>query len=227
MSDIFDSMFKKKEDTKEKKPFKKFNKEKKINLFKETPNKKEIDMDNVNFVNDVAILLYDNKPLPDDIKDKFKKLFKLLNDKNYNIRLRCVNSNELLPIIKSDYNVKRVNLVKPWEKFCDVKDFRVWTPSNINIEYAANYVNNFDKLPTGLKYIKSSYLTMLTSYTGKHLVKYVLVYDPYFNKKDKLDFTKSKDTYDMYKLVNNIGAMTLFNINDDEELKVFVELLSK
>ena len=224
--DPFGDLFKKDETPKyEKKTYNK-PKEKKINLFKETPDKEEIDMSKVEMVNDISIMLYDNKPLPDDIKERFVKLFKLFNERGFNVRIMCTNSNELLPIIKNDFNEKRVNLIKPWEKFCDVEGYRVWTPSNVNIKNAANYVNNFDKLPTGIKYIKAAYMTFLTSYTGKHLVKYVLVYDPYYNKKDKLDYKKSKDTFDLYRIANNIGSISVYNIMLDEDLKSFLEVIA-
>jgi len=236
MSNIFDNMFKKKDNEDKKQNnfnkyksnnFKKNTKEKKINLFKETPDKKEIDVESVTFVNDVAILMYENKDLEENVETIFNKLFKLLDEKKYNVRLLCKNSEKLLPIIKDNYNVKRVNMVKPWENFCSIKDFRTWIPSNINIQNAANYVNNFDKLSTGLKYIKSAYLTLLTSYTGKHMVKYVLVYDPHYTGKDKLDYKKSKDTYDMYKLLNNIETVPVYNLANTNDLKTFVDLISK
>ena len=226
--DMFENMFKEVDNNKPKKNNNfKPKKEKKINLFKEIPNKKEIDLENINYVNDVAILLYDNQPLPNDIKERFEKLFKLFDNKNINIRIMCVNSNELLPIIDKSYNSKRVNLVKPWEKYCNIDKFRTWLPSNINIEYAANYVPNFDKLPTGLKYIKASYLTLLTSYTGKHLVKYALVYDPFYNKKDKIDYKKSKDTFDFYRIVKAIEGISIFNVYLDDDLKTFLKLISE
>ena len=225
--DPFGELFKKDErPQQEKKTFNK-PKEKKINLFKETPDKQEMDMSKVEMVNDVAIMLYDNKPLPDDIKERFAKLFKLFNEKGINVRIMCTNSNELLPLLKNDFNEKGINLIKPWEKFCDVSGYRTWTPSNTNIRNAANYVNNFDKLPTAIKYIKSAYMTFLTSYTGKHLVKYVLIYDPFYNKKDKLDYTKSKDTFDLFRIVNNVGSMAIFNIMLDDDLKAFLELTAK
>ena len=226
--DMFENMFKEVKNDKSKKTTNfKSEKEKKINLFKETPNKREIDPENINYVNDVAILLYDNQPLSDNIKERFGKIFKLFNSKNINIRIMCINSNELLPIIETSYNPKRVNLIKPWEKYCNIRKFRTWLPSNINIEYAANYVPNFDKLPTGLKYIKASYLTLLTSYTGKHLVKYALVYDPFYNKKDKIDYKKSKDTFDFYRIVKAIEGISIFNVYLDDDLKTFLKLISE
>jgi len=236
MDDIFDNMFKKKggEDKKQinfnkykANSLKKKDKEKRINLFKETPDKKEIDIESVTFVNDIVILMYENKELDENTKIMFKKLFKLLDEKKYNVRLMCGNSDKLIPLIKDNYNIKRVNMVKPWENFCPIKDFRTWIPSNINIQNAANYINNFDKLSTGLKYIKSAYLTLLTSYTGKHMVKYVLVYDPHYTGKDKLDYKKSKDTYDMYKLLNNIEVVPVYNLANTSDLKTFLDLISK
>jgi len=225
--DVFGDMFQK--TTEQKQQNKSYNKprEKKINLFKETPEKEEINMDNAVMVNDIAIMLYDNKVIPEDIRIRFKKLFSIFKDKGFNIRILCTNSNELLPIIKDSFDDKKVNVIKPWEKFCDVNDFRVWTPSNTNIKNAANYVNNFDKLPTGIKYIKAAYMTFLTSYTGKNLVKYVLVYDPYYNKKDKLDYKKSKDTFDLYRIVNTLGTMSVYNVAIDDDLKTFLDLISK
>jgi len=230
MDDIFDNMFKeKKEEKKTDKQNRSYTKQKnkKINLFKETPEKKKIDSETVKFVNDVVILMYDNVDLDDSVKEMFQKLFKFLKEKGFNIRILCKNSDKLIPIIKEHFDTKRVNLVKPWENFCPVKDFRTWIPSNININNAANYVPNFDKLSTGLKYIKSAYLTLLTSYTGKHLVKYVLVYDPYYTGKDKLDYKKSKDTFDMYRLLNNLDMIPVYNLANKEDLKTFVSLISK
>jgi len=232
---MFDDMFKTNTETKSSinnnnnNDYKKkhFSKSKKINLFKETPAKKAIDLDKVEFVNDIVIMMHDNNPIDENTKERISKLLKFLKEKDIPIRILCVNSNSILPMVKEIYETEKVKLVKPWKKFCDVDNFKVWTPSNINIENTANYVPNFDKLPTGLKYIKSSYLTMLTSYTGKHFVKYVLVNDPYYNKKDKVDFNKSKETFDMYRVVNAIGSMSIYNIAMDDDLKTFVELVSK
>jgi len=204
--------------------FNKGNREKKINLFKETPEKMELPKDIV-VSNDIAIVLYDNKELPGEIKEKFKELFSKMKDNNVNARIMCINSNELLPLIKESYDDKKVNLVKPWAKFCSVEGYRTWLPSNTDIKLAANYVNKFDNLPAGLKYIKSGYITLLTSYTGKNMAKFVVVYDPFNNGKDKIDYTKSKDTFDLYRIVNNLGGMAIYNVANENEFKTLMDLL--
>ena len=230
---MFDDLFKtngenNNKEKSETRQFKKHtSKKKKINLFKEIPDKKPIDVDKVNFRNEVAIVLYDNKELNDEVKYKFKKILDLLNKNNFKIRLLCINSNPILPVVKEIYDKDNVTIVKPWAKYCSVNDFRIWLPSSINIENAANYVNNFDKLPTGIKYIKSAYMTLLTSYTGKDFVKYVLVYDPFNNGKNKLDYNKSKDTFDLYRILKNLDILSYYNIDNLEELKAFVKLISK
>ncbi len=205
---------------------------KQINLFKETPNKKELDLDKLKYNNDVVILLYDKDvSLPEHIVDRFKTILNTIKEKGLNIRGMCKNIDILLKLFKYNIDKKKMRLIKPWKKFCGTdKDIKEWTPSNTNIELAANYINNFDKLPPAVKYINSALLTLLFSYTGENLAKYIIVYDPYYKNpaKDKLDYNKSKDTFNLYRLNKNMdGLLNIYNIANEDDYKNLLELMEK
>jgi len=231
----FDNMFDdvtEKYEKKVKNNQKKPNKKKQINLFKEIPDKKKLDLDKLKYNDDIAILLYDSSiSLPDDVKSRFKEMFQLAKEKGINIRGICKNIDVLLGVFKYDIDKNKLRVIKPWKKYCDTgEDIRVWTPSNKNIELAANYVNNFDKLPVGVKYINSALLTLLFSYTGENLAKYIVVYDPYYKNpaKDKLDYNKSKDTFNLYRLSKNLdGLLSIYNIANESDFKTLMELMEK
>jgi len=202
----------------------------KINIWKDTVEKKKLELEETKVRDDVVIYFYDkllSEDIPADIRQKLIKLIDAIKDKGYNVRIMCINANPILKLLEAKLDKKRINVVKPWEKFCDVKDYRTWLPSDVNIQLAAEYADNFDKLPAAIKSFKSALVTLLTSYTGKDLAKAVFIYDPHYAETGKLDFTKSKDTYDLVRIAKNMGTFAIYNIAKDEEFKTGLEQLEK
>jgi hypothetical protein len=199
-------------------------------LFKDTPNKKKLDLENIKVSNDVVIYFYDkisSDDLSKEVKERLVKLINVIKDKGYNLRIFCVNANPILKLIDGKLDVKRVNLIKPWKSYCNLDKYRTWMPSDINIELAAEYASNFDKSPTAIKSIKSALVTLLTSYTGRDLARAVFIHDPYYKPGDKIDFTKSKDTFDLIKIAEAMDVISVYNINNEDEFEDGIKVLEK
>jgi hypothetical protein len=204
-------------------------KEKPINLFKEKPEPEEIDPNNVNIDKSVIVAVANpNVKIPDDKLAEIEELIKELKDKGYKVRGMCNSFNQLYPIIYKHLGYDNLIVVKPWKNYCKVNKLQTWLPSNKNIRAAVAYFKNFDKLPSGIKYINSAIITLLFGRFNNSASKFILVYDPYKkDEKDKIDWQKSKDTGVFYwfpRTFKEIG-FNLFNLYNKNEINELRELL--
>jgi len=212
---------------------KKKTKKNKIDLFKETPDPIELDPSTIKKANYITFVINDiSTKIPDDKLNKIEAIFKHLgkDGKGYGIRIYCnkINS-QVFQLVRKYFSYDRTVFVKPWEKYCNVSKFKIFTPSDENIKASVKYVKNFHKLPTGIKYIKAAMLTLLLGPYNNSALKYVLVYDPHYtNPKQNIDFKKSKETSDVYFIINNlkdVHTFDIFNMYKNEDVQDLVTLI--
>jgi hypothetical protein len=198
-----------------------------IDLFEEKPEPKPIDFENLK-TGKIFTLVFANKDikLEDNEKKKIKYILDKLKESGFKLRLLCNTVNPILDLLK-DFGIENIFVIKPWDKYCKTGNFKSYLPTVDNIQAAAYYYPNFDRLPTGVKYINSAIFEVMFGPANNQALEYVLVYDSYYNGKE-IDFKQSSDTAVWYwlpkKAFKDFG-FTIFNLYKDEDVKSLLELM--
>ena len=206
------------------------NKKKGIDLFKELPEPKPIDFEKVK-ISKTATIAIANKSIKltdEDIK-KFHNVFMLLKDKGYKIRALCNTFNQVLGKFMEIIPYDKVEIVKPWDKFCKTGKYKTLTPTDPNKQAAAYYYNNFNNLPTGGKYLASAMIEVLFGPWNNDALEMVILYDPFYDEENKkIDFENSKDTAFYYwfpKSKFKDWGISIYNLYKDEDYLNLIEVL--
>jgi len=199
-----------------------------IDLFKKEPVPAEpLDLDKLKVGKVVTIVFPDkNFEITDEEKKKFWNILKLLDMANYRVRFLCNTVNPILDILPKAIDEDKVEVVKPWDKFCKSGKYKKLFPTDDNIKTASYYYPKFDKLPTAVKFINSALMTVLLGPKNDDALEMAIVYDPYYDGK-KIDFSKSKDTAFWYwfpKKLKDVGV-SVYNLAKDEDYYSLVKLL--
>jgi len=201
------------------------NRKKKYNPFKDEIPPKAIDPSKVKPSKSFTFIINDDN-IDSNEKDRLIKLFNILKDKGFKVRIYCNKAgklgNELLKIFDKD----KIVIVKPWKKFCPLDKYKTWLPSNENYEAAAYYIKNFTKLPPSVKSIATTYITLVLGPYNNSSLEYALIYDPY-STGDKIDWKKSMNTSNIITLSKWLKDINLqvFNLAVEDDLKDFINLI--
>jgi len=215
------------------KPFTGSVKEKAINLFEDEVTGKPIDFGKLK--TDKAVLIAianEDDKIPEEINKELVDILRTLAKKDYKIRSSCRSNKQVLPLIDSLFDYEDIEVYKPWKKFCTVKGFKTFTPTNKNIEAAAYYSKDFNKRPTAVKHIISSFFQSLFGSNNDSVVEYIIIYDPHLKKNDKgyetCDYKLSPGTSDIHFLSYTIKEkpFNIYNINKPEDIKILKEVIS-
>ncbi len=212
---------------------KKKNKKSKFNLFEKVPEPIEIEPSEIKRANYITFVTTDtNIKIPNDKLEKIEAVFKQLGKegKGYGIRIYCNKiNNQIFQLVRKYFNYDRIVFIKPWEKYCNVSKYKIFTPSDLNIQASVKYVKNFHKLPPGVKYMKAALITLLLGPYNNSALKHILVYDPYYtDPRQSIDYKKSKETSDLYFLINDLKEVCtfdIFNFYKDEDIQDLVTLV--
>ena len=201
------------------------NKSKKYNPFKDEIPPKAIDPSNVKPSKSFTFVMNDDN-IDRDKEDMLVKLFNILKNKGFKVRLYCNKTGKLGNRLMEMFDDENIIIVKPWKKFCPIDKYKTWLPSNVNYEAAAYYIKNFTKLPPSVKSIATAYITLVLGPYNNSSVEYILTYDPY-SIGDKIDWKKSMNTSNLITLVKWLKDINLqlFNLADENDLKDFVNLI--
>jgi len=201
------------------------NKSKKYNPFKDEIPPKPIDPSSVKPSKSFTFVMNDDN-IDKDKEDMLIKLFNVLKNKGFKVRLYCNKTGKLGNKLMEMFDDENIVIVKPWKKFCPINKYKTWLPSNANYEAAAYYIKNFTKLPPSVKSIATAYITLVLGPYNNSSVEYVLIYDPY-SIGDKIDWKKSMNTSNLITLVKWLKDINLqlFNLANENDLKDFVNLI--
>lgn len=206
------------------------NKKRGIDLFKENPDPKPIDFEKVKIGKTITIAIANKDlELSDDDKKKFYNIFMLLKDKGYKVRVLCNTFNQVLTEFMKVLPYDKIEIVKPWEKYCKTGKYKTLSPTDLNKQAAAYYYNNFNKLPTGIKYISSALIEVLFGPWNNNALEMAIIFDPFYDEENKkINFDKSKDTSFFLwfpKTKFKDWGLSIYNLAKDEDYLNLVKVL--
>jgi len=167
--------------------------------------------------------------ISDEALKKIKVILELLHKKEYKVRFICNYNRPVYSLLKEVFTMDNLEHVTPWPTFCkDAKeDLPQYLVSDINLEAAAHYVKNFDSKHKGHKLIYGAILTTLFGQENDTPSTYFITLDPYKTDKtgrQKIDFTKSKDTANYYLLAKALN-LDIFNLAIDSDYADLEQIL--
>lgn len=176
---------------------------------------------NTNNASDKKIVTFVNRVKGVDIDAEDKKeileIMKKLAADGYKLRIICDYAQPLTSELIGIFEDKNVYLITPWKSYCKLnnKDMSMYMPTDNNIELAAYYFKNYQKLPGAIKAINAAVATTLVGMYNNEPATFVLAYDKFYSGKD-IDFRNSKDASNFYILAKKIG-ISVFNLAREEE----------
>lgn len=154
--------------------------------------------------------------LSDESKTKLKVILELLHKKEYKVRFICNNNRSIYSELKEVFTLDNLEHITPWESYCKEASETLpqYLTSDMNLEAAAHYVKNFDAKHKAHKLLYGALIATLFGLENDSPSTYFITMDPYKTDKtgkQKIDFTKSKDTANYYLLAKSLN-LDIFNL---------------